>query len=706
MEKRKPNRLIKEKSPYLRQHAYNPVDWYPWCEEAFEKAKKENKPIFLSIGYSTCHWCHVMEKESFEDEEIANILNTHYVPIKVDREERPDIDSVYMSVCQMMTGSGGWPLTVIMTPDKVPFFAGTYFPKESVYGRPGLKDILLRIAQLWKEERQKVLQTANSVLEALSQSEGESYIGQDLEPAVLHKGFAELYNTYDEVYGGFGSAPKFPIPHNLMFLLRYYRRFRNEKALEMVKKTLDRMRLGGIWDHVGFGFHRYSTDREWLLPHFEKMLYDNALLMFTYSEAYQVTKEELFAQTVEEIAEYLRRDMLSPEGAFYSAEDADSEGEEGKFYTWTLKELEEVLTREELDIALRVYSIEEEGNFLEEATRRKIGRNILHMSKSLEEYARELGMEPASLKQRLEEIRSKLFKRREERVRPLRDEKVLTDWNGLAIASFAKAGLALSRGDFIDTAKRCADFILSTLMTEEGSLLHRYKDSQAEIDAFLEDYAYLVWGLTELYFATFEDRYILKAKELVDFALQHFWDEENLGFFQTPDFGEKVLVRKKDIYDGATPSGNSVMAYNLVRLARLLGRQEYEKRAYQTLMAFSQVLYSFPSAHTFSLMALDLLVEGTFELIAVPGFREVENLKGLQVNFLPEGVFAVKSTELSQVSEHIGSLSSREGKTTYYLCRKFACESPTTEWSEIEERLIPEQGSTPGESASHSGHKN
>jgi len=706
MEKRKPNRLIKEKSPYLRQHAYNPVDWYPWSEEAFEKAKREDKPIFLSIGYSTCHWCHVMEKESFEDEEIAKILNEYYVPIKVDREERPDIDSIYMTVCQMMTGSGGWPLTIIMTPDKKPFFAGTYFPKESLYGRPGLKDILLRIAQLWKEDREKINQTAQSVLEALSQSESESYIGPELDSSVLHKGFAELYNTYDEIYGGFGNAPKFPIPHNLMFLMRYYKRTRNEKALEIVKHTLTKIRLGGIWDHVGFGFHRYSTDREWLLPHFEKMLYDNALLMFTYAEAYQLTKEELFAQVVEEIAEYLKRDMLSPEGAFYSAEDADSEGEEGKFYTWTLKELEETLTPDELEIALKVFGIEEEGNFLEEATRRKTGRNILHMKKELSEYAHQLGMETDILKQKLEEIRNKLFKKREERLRPLRDDKVLTDWNGLAIAGFAKAGLALGRRDFVETASRCADFILEKMLNEEGKLLHRYKDGEASITGFLEDYAYLVWGLTELYFATLESKYIAKAKELVDTALKHFWDEENLGFFQTPDFGEKVLVRKKEIYDGATPSGNSVMAYNLVRLARLLGDQNYERKSYQTLMAFSQVIQSFPSAHTFSLMALDLLVEGTFELIAVPGSQEEakDNLTKLQRHFLPEGVFAVKEKALSELSEHIASLKPVENKTTYYLCRKFACESPTTDWKEIERRLIPEQESTPSESTAHGSH--
>ncbi len=680
MQKRKPNRLIEEKSPYLRQHAYNPVDWYPWCEEAFEKARKEDKPIFLSIGYSTCHWCHVMERESFEDEEVARILNENYISIKVDREERPDIDAVYMSVCQMLTGSGGWPLTIVMTPDKKPFFAGTYFPKESMYGRPGLKEILLRIAQLWREDRKKVLTASEQILQALLQAEGESYSGAEIGEEILHKGYSQLLSSYDEVYGGFGGAPKFPIPHNLMFLMRYYRRFKKEKALEMVVHTLKRMRLGGIWDHVGFGFHRYSTDRQWLLPHFEKMLYDNALLMVTYSEAYQLTKEGLFSQVVKELGEYMVRDMLSPEGGFYSAQDADSEGEEGRFYLWSVQELREVLSEEELNIVSKVFGIKEEGNFLEEATRRKTGRNILHMKKDLSEYAWELGLQEGALKQRVEEIRSKLFKERDKRVKPLRDEKILTDWNGLAIAGFSKAGVALGREDFIDTANRCANFILERMFDEKGRLLHRFKDGSAEVLAFLEDYAYLVWGLTELYFATFEDEYLRRAKELTDFTLEHFWDKERGGFFQTPDFGEHVLVRKKEIYDGALPSGNSVMAFNLVRLSKCLSAPQYEERARQTLEAFSEVLSSFPSAHTFSLIALDLLVKGGFELVC-SSEKETECREGLlelQREFLPEGVFLI---------DRSGNMKPVDGKTTYYLCRNFTCEEPTTDMESLKEKL-------------------
>ena len=670
---KRPNRLIREKSPYLRQHAYNPVDWFPWCEEAFEKAKREDKPIFLSIGYSTCHWCHVMEKESFEDEEIAEILNTYYVPIKVDREERPDVDSLYMSVCQMMTGSGGWPLTVIMTPDKKPFFAGTYFPKEGRLGRPGLKDILLGIARAWKENRDKLLETAEKVVQLLKE---ESTSKEELGAELLYRTFGELFGSFDREFGGFGTAPKFPIPHNLMFLMRYHRRTKNEKALEIVRRTLIRMRLGGIWDHVGFGFHRYSTDREWKLPHFEKMLYDNALLLFTYAEAYQTTGEDLFRRTAEEIAEYLKRDMLSPEGAFYSAEDADSEGEEGKFYTWTLEEVRDLLTEEEFRIAKTVFSLEEEGNYLEEATKKKTGRNLLYMKKTPEECARELGYSPEEFERKLESIRKKLFKAREKRERPLKDDKILTDWNGLAVAGFSKAGVALGRKDMVGTAKRCADFILSA-MVKEGKLLHRYKDGSAEIEGFLEDYAYLIWGLVELYMATFEAKYLRKALELTEHTLKHFWEG---GFFRTPDYGEVVLVRRKEIYDGALPSGNSVMAFNLVRLGRLTGREELVKKAEETLTSFGEDLKLLPSAHTFSMIALDLILNGTFELVAVSKSKEeaTEELLSLQREFLPEGVFLIKDEETEGMVPFLRDMPPKNG-TTFYLCRGGACEEPLTD---------------------------
>ncbi len=670
---RKPNRLINEKSPYLLQHAHNPVDWFPWCDEAFEKAKKEDKPVFLSVGYSTCHWCHVMEKESFEDEEIARILNENFVSIKVDREERPDVDALYMGVCQMMTGSGGWPLTVVMTPDKKPFFAGTYFPKESVYGRAGLKDILLRIAQLWKEEREKVLRSADEVMRAVSESAGESFRGAELGEVTIHRAYGNLLANYDEELGGFGSAPKFPIPHNLMFLMRYFRRTGKERALEMVVRTLERMRLGGIWDHVGFGFHRYSTDREWILPHFEKMLYDNALLIYPYTEAYLITGREDFARVVEEIIEFLKRDMLSPEGGFYSAWDADSEGEEGKFYLWSIEELEKVLSKEELNLAVKIFSLEEEGNFLEEATRRKTGRNVLYMRKPPGEIAKELGVEEDVLRQRIEEIRVRLFKERERRQKPLRDEKILTDWNGLVIGALARAGSALGRDDFVQMAVKCAEFILKNLYPE-GKLLHRWKDGEAKVPAFLEDYAFLIWGLTELYFSTFEERYLREAQKLTREAIDKFRDGEGGAFFQTSQEHRDIPVRKKEIYDGAIPSGNSVMAYNLIRLSRLLEDPSFEEHSRDVLDSFSAVISSYPDAHTFSLIALDLMVNGTFELKG-EGESAREELLKLGRSFLPEGVFYLKNT-------------AEGGGCRYYLCKNGSCLEPV---GSVEE-LIPHLG--------------
>ncbi len=684
MTHKKPNRLIKEKSPYLRQHAYNPVDWYPWCEEAFRKAKEEDKPVFLSVGYSTCHWCHVMEKESFEDPEIARILNENFVAIKVDREERPDIDSLYMSVCQMLTGSGGWPLTVLMTPDKEPFFAGTYFPKESHYGRPGLRDILLGVAQLWREDREKVLNSAGRVVSALKESAAQEKSSR-LNPQAIEEAFSEFFFSFDREQGGFGHAPKFPVPHNLMFLLRYFYRTKNENALHMATFTLEKMRLGGIWDFVGHGFHRYSTDSMWLLPHFEKMLYDNALLMTAYTEAYQITQNDLFRETAEDIADYLLRDMRSPEGGFYSAEDADSEGEEGKFYTWSLEELRQALTQKELELVVKVFHLKEEGNFLEEATRRKTGRNVLFMAFPLEKHARDLGMEPQELKSRLEEIRNKLFRARERRVRPLKDDKILTDWNALAVVAFSLAGRHLRRDDFVEVARTTADFLLENLYVD-GKLLHRYKDSEASLYGLLEDYAYLIWGLLELYQSTFELRYLQAALELLERSLIHFWDEEGGGFFQTPDYGEKLLLRKKETYDGALPSGNGVMAYNLVRLARMLGRKDYEDMAVKTLESFFKDIENYPSAHSFALMALDLLANGSSELVVVaPSGEELwkEDMETLRGKFLPDLTVLKREEDLVKLSLFLKGLKANDSGVAYYLCRGFACQRPTESFEEV-----------------------
>lgn len=478
-------------------HADNPVDWYPWGDEAFEKAREEDKPIMLSVGYSTCHWCHVMERESFSDPEVAEILNEDFVSIKVDREERPDVDSIYMDVTQAMTGRGGWPNTVFLTPDRDPFFAGTYFPKEGRFGRPGLMELLPQLADAWKNRRADVLQSARRATEVLSQNTTMAPAPAPDDETLL-TAYRQLASRYDETYGGFGSAPKFPSPHNFYFLLRHWRRTNDAKALEMVEHTLTEMRYGGIFDQVGFGFHRYSTDEQWLLPHFEKMLYDQALLALAYVETYQATGEDFYKDTAEEIFTYVLRDMTSEEGGFYSAENADSEGEEGLFYIWTSEEFEDVLGRDDGRLMARLYNFESGGNFVDESTREKTGRNILYLGEPLKDRAEELDVSYEGLQQKVSAARAKLFAAREKRIHPLKDDKILTDWNGLMIAALAKAGRAFGDPKYTEAAERATGFVLRDLREDDGRLLHRYRRGDAALPGLLEDYAYLVWGLLEL----------------------------------------------------------------------------------------------------------------------------------------------------------------------------------------------------------------
>jgi uncharacterized protein YyaL (SSP411 family) len=669
---RKPNRLISEKSPYLLQHAHNPVDWRPWSEEGFELAEKEDKLVFLSVGYSTCHWCHVMAHESFEDAEVAGLMNDAFVSIKVDREERPDIDQVYMKACQMMTGRGGWPLTIIMTPDKKPVFAATYMPKESRFGTVGLKDIIARIQDLWKRDRGQIMESAANVLVELRKVQA-ARPGKALDESSLADAYYRLSGIFDPQNGGFGSAPKFPAPHNLMLLLRCWKRGIDTSAMEMVETTLQAMRRGGIYDHVGFGFHRYSTDAGWLVPHFEKMLYDQALLALAYAEAYQATRKEEYASTVREVLEYVLRGMTSPEGGFYSAEDADSEGEEGKFYLWTAVELKNLLNEDEMKLVIRIFDISESGNF-------EKGRNILRLRTSLDDAAMVLKVSQRELKERLEMIRQKLFQAREKRVRPLRDDKVLADWNGLMIAAFARGAQILDEPRYANAARNAADFILEKMRKPDGRLLHRYRDG-AGIAASLDDYAFLVWGLIELYETVFDVRHLQEALKLNGLMLEHFWDDAHGGLFFTPDDGETLLVRQTEIYDGAMPSGNSVAMLNLLRLSHLTGKSDLEEKASAISAAFAGTVGSQPLGHTMFLTALDFALGPSYE-VALVGIPEdagiAKMLKALRSRFLPnKAVIVVSGEEVRKTAEFTQNLPQLDGIATAYVCANYSCELPT-----------------------------
>jgi uncharacterized protein YyaL (SSP411 family) len=681
-----PNRLSHEKSPYLLQHAHNPVDWYPWGEEAFSEARRLDRPIFLSIGYATCHWCHVMERESFEDPEVAGLMNEAFVNVKVDREERPDIDGIYMTVAQLTTGHGGWPLTILMTPDRIPFLAATYIPRENRHGRVGMVNLVPRIQQAWNENRPTLLASATSIQEHLERLESADLGGRSLGTDVLRQGFDELAASFDREHAGFGPAPKFPTPHRLLFLLRYWSRTDVTQARDMVEGTLDSLRAGGVFDQVGFGFHRYSTDREWLLPHFEKMLYDQAMLMLAYTESFEAEAAPGRESVIREIAEYVLRDLTSPEGAHYSAEDADSEGVEGKFYVWALEEVQSVLEEDEARIAIGAWCLETAGNYRDEATGEATGLNIPHLRRPSEAPVLAADVEPSVAASLLERARASLFARREERVRPLLDDKVLTDWNGLMIAALARAGRALPEARFVEAAQRAADFVHRT-MWMEGELLHRYRDGEAAIPANLDDYAFLAWGETELYQATLEPEHLRRALDLTDGMVRRFHDAERGGFFFSPEGKADLIVRRKEVYDGAVPSGNSVALYNLLRLGRLTGREDYERLAADTSSAFSRQVASQPSAFTFFLSALDMAIGPSQELVIV-GDPEAEDTRALlavaREGFFPSRVVLLRPpgaggdaiVDLAPFTRGFGLL---DGGAAAYLCSGFACERPVSE---------------------------
>ena len=674
------NRLIDEKSPYLLQHAHNPVDWYPWSEEAFQAAAREDRPVFLSVGYSTCHWCHVMACESFQDPEVADLLNRTFICIKVDREERPDIDQIYMKAALAMTGRGGWPLSIIMTADKKPFFAATYIPKRGSFGQAGMMEIIPRIGELWRENRDELLRSADQILDHLKQAAvGPSPEDEALDESLLKRGYDALASIYDPQNRGFGGAPKFPAPHNLLFLLRYWKRSKDAFALQMVEETLQAMSMGGVFDHLGGGFHRYSTDAGWRVPHFEKMLYDQATMAMAYTEAYQATGKKEYARTVQEILGYVLRDMTSQQGGFFSAEDADSEGEEGAYYLWGSEELKEVLEKEDLRLLIRLFDIYESGNF-------ETGRNILIARSTFKDAASVLGVSEGDLWRRWEGIRERLLAVREKRVHPQKDDKILADWNGLMISALAKAAQALNRPDYANAAARAADFILNEMKTEDGRLLHSYREGSA-ISGCLDDYAFLVWGLIDLYETLFEIKYLRAAAKLTRAMIEHFWDNGKGGLFFSPDDASDLPLREKAFRDGAIPSGNSAAMLDLLRLSHLTGQPEWENKAWQMARASGASAAGQTLGYTMLLSSLDYGLGPAIQ-IALVGEKEdddaVEMLKVIRERFLPsKSVLLSWGEDTAELAEFARGLAKIEGKSAAYVCSGKSCRPPVTSPREL-----------------------
>jgi len=680
------NRLAQSKSPYLKQHADNPVDWYPWGEEAFEKAKAEDKPIFLSIGYATCHWCHVMAHESFEDEQVAELMNDAFINIKVDREERPDIDNTYMTVCQMLTGRGGWPLTIVMTPDKKPFYAATYLPKESRQNRMGMLDFVPAIRKAWQSDRENVLQSVEKIEEGFSKSldigKGKGHLPDNLPKQT----YQQLTQKYDSEEGGFSSQPKFPSPHNLLFLLNWYRLNDDEKALEMVHHTLKKMRLAGLWDHVGFGFHRYSTDHKWLLPHFEKMLYDQAMLLMAYAEGWKETGDPLLKHTAYEIVEYLDDCLTSESGAFYSAEDADSEGEEGKFYVWEMEEINSVLEKPDANLFKQRFNIREDGNFRDEATGRKTGKNIPHLKDPVDEEQTE----------KVGRILKQLKAEREKRERPLLDDKILTDWNGLMIAALAKAGIIFKEDRFIGKAEKAWSVLEEHCVTHESKLLHRLKDDEAEIDGMADDYSFTIFGLIELYEATFNPEYLEVAVDLQKQYDKGFLDYQFGGYYFTASGAEELLGRQKEIYDGAIPSSNSVSVLNLLRLSRLTGNPQFESRITDLFGTFSRQIKEAPTGYTFAVHAFQISQADLVEVvITTPEMNSVlEQPLEMCRNNIPLGsAIIVKTPELATKLREVAPFTENyeiNDLLMVYVCKDFQCEAPVHTLPKLEKLLEAE----------------
>jgi hypothetical protein len=678
------NRLKNETSPYLLQHANNPVDWYPWGDEALARARAEDKPILLSIGYSSCHWCHVMAHESFEDPETAALMNEHFINIKVDREERPDLDSIYMQAVQAMTGHGGWPMTVFLTPDGVPFYGGTYFPPEDRHGLPAFRRVLVGVADAYRTRREEVTQGGQRLLAALQQTLADGTVPVEMEPALLDQAYHQIASGFDRTFGGFGTAPKFPQPMNLEFLLRMSRRSGYSPALEMVEKTLRKMANGGIYDQLGGGFHRYSTDERWLVPHFEKMLYDNAQLARVYLHAYQITRQPFYRRIVEETLEYVLREMTSPEGGFYSTQDADSEGEEGKFFLWTPAEIEAALSPEDARLVMAYFDVTSEGNFE--------GRNILHVLRDEDVVAHLAGVSLEQVRGVIARARQALFKAREHRVKPARDDKILTSWNGLMLSAFAEAGRVLERGDYLEVAGRNARFLLSTMRVDRR-LLRTYTDGRAKLLGYLEDYSHLVDGLLRLYEATFDLAWFAEARTLADEMLSLFWDEEEGLFYDTGRDHESLIVRPRDITDGATPSGQSAAVDVLLRLAILSGEPVYHRTATRALSGAVAAMEQYAGAFGHLLGALDFSLDSPREIALIGRLHDpaMENLlRVVFARYLPNKVVAGAEPDDERAAELIPLLADRpavDGRPTAYVCTNYTCQQPVTTPEELAGQL-------------------
>ncbi len=678
-----PNQLANESSPYLLQHANNPVDWYPWGQAALDKAKAEDKPIFLSIGYSACHWCHVMERESFESERTAAIMNEHFVNIKVDREERPDLDTIYMDAVVAMTGHGGWPMSVFLTPEGVPFYGGTYFPPTPRHGMPSFEQVLLSIARAYQNQKDDITHNGQSLLARVRatiplQAEGS------LDPAVPELAVQALSRNFDHTHGGFSGAPKFPQPMTYDFLLRAYARNQKSSVLDMVELTLRKMAQGGMYDQLGGGFHRYSVDAVWLVPHFEKMLYDNALLARLYLHAYQLTGNAFYRRIAEETLDYVAREMTDPAGGFYSTQDADSEGEEGKFFLWTPQEIEMILGPEDGKIFCEAYDVKPGGNFE--------GKSILNIPIPFEEVAHRLGLLPDELQQALARGKAKLFAKREKRIKPARDEKVLTAWNGMMLAAFAEAARVLKREDYLATATRNAEFILSTML-KNGRFFRTWKaqPGQARLMAYLEDYAFYADGLLALYQTTFNPRWFQQARALMDVVLAHFSDEKNGGFFDTADDHEQLVTRPKSLQDNAIPCGNSIAIRVLLMLAAYTGQAKYQEPAIKALAALQGPMSQYPGAFTYWLGSLEFALAPPKE-IAIIGPKDSKETQAmldmLLLPYRPNQVVAVaQEQDTAGHPELVEGRPLQNGRATAYVCQHFACKQPVTTTAELKALL-------------------